>query len=171
MKKVYLSSLIILALISSGCSTSAGSDDGIIIASGSQESDLNALDNQNPDLKKTLSSKNWNEVNIDLDKFYPTSIATVKKSYLIDLNFEDGKVTAYADCKKLTARYKINENDISFSKVSYEPAIDLATCQESEDADQAIYEFLNNSFEATEIKEDEITFKSDNFDAQVTLKR
>ncbi len=163
--------LTILLLLFSGCGTSSGTDGTILVTSGKNDDALGTLSTQQLDLKETLTSENWKEITIDLDKFYTTSISTVNKTYQIDMSFKDGEVVAYADCQKLTARYKISDQEISFSRVSYEADLDHAICQQSEDADQAVNQFLNNSFEASEIKEDEITFISDDFDAEVILRR
>lgn len=168
MKKTVL---IILLLLFSGCGSSNGSDGTISVTSSTDDDTLSTLSTQNFDFKETLSDKNWEEITMDLDEFYTTSISTINKTYQIDMSFKDGEVIAYADCQKLTARYKISDKEISFSKVIYKPAIELASCEEFEDADQAVYEFLNNSFEASKIKKDEITFQADDFDAEIVLKR
>jgi hypothetical protein len=47
----------------------------------------------------------------------------------------------------------------------------MASCVEFEDADQAVYQFFNNTFEATSIKKDEIVFTSDDFDAKLVLQK
>ncbi|HIP02132.1 MAG TPA: META domain-containing protein [Campylobacterales bacterium] len=166
MKKIILT-ISLLFLI--GCGSSNGQDGTISVNLGSDDNALGTLSTQNMDLKETLSGENWEEITMDLDQFYTTSISTVNKTYKIDMGFKDGKVTAYADCQKLTARYKISDKEISFSRVSYEADLDHAFCQQSEDADEAVNQFLNNSFEAIRIKEDEITFQSDDFDAEVIL--
>jgi heat shock protein HslJ len=170
MKKTYAISLILLTLLSSGCNSSVASSDNTIIKAGSQNSDLDTLSTDDLDLKQTLVSDRWTNITMNLSRFNSINPTYYQKSYLIELDFEDGKLTAYADCQKLTARYKISDNDILFSKITYN-ADDKAFCQPSEDADQALYEFLNNSFEATDIQKDEITFKADYFDTEVTLKR
>lgn len=163
--------LIILLLLFSGCGASSGSGNNISVTSGSNDDTLGTLSIENRDLKETLTAKNWKTLTMDLDQFYTTAISTTIKTYKIDMNIENGKVTAYADCQKLTARYKIDDNVISFSKVGYGIDLDHASCQQSEDADQAVYEFLYNSFEVTKINEDEITFQSEDFDVEVVLKR
>ena len=168
MKKILLT---IFLLLYSGCGTSSGSDGTILSTSSSNSDKLSTLSTQNMDLKDTLSSKNWKTITMDLDKFYTTSISTINKAYQIDMNFQDGKTIAYADCQKLTASYKINDTEISFSRISYEPDLEHAACQQSEDADQAVYQFFYNTFEAIKIKENEITFQSDDFNTEVILKR
>lgn len=170
MKKTYAISLILLALLTTGCNNSTTLSDDTVITAGSQNNDLETLSKEDLDLKQTLISKKWTKITMNLSKFNSINLSYFQKSYLIELDFQDGKLTAYADCQKLTARYKISDKDISFSKITYK-ADDKVFCQPSEDADQAIYEFLNNSFEATSIEKDEISFKADYFDTEVTLKR
>jgi heat shock protein HslJ len=170
-KRFFTVSLILVSIIYTGCGTSNGSDENFMVTSGNKSDKLGTLGTQELDLKQTLSEKNWTEIKMDIDQFFATSIATVNKTYKIDMSFENGNLTAYADCKKLTARYKADDTKITFSRITDEPDLDHATCQQSEDADQAVYQFLNNSFEATKIKKSEITFKSDDFDAEVVLKR
>ena len=168
MKKIILT-ISLLFLV--GCGSSSGKNGEMSVNLGSKGNKLDTLSTQELDLKETLSSENWEEITMDLDKFYTTSISTVNKTYKIEMSFKDGKVLAYADCKKLTARYKVSDKEISFSRITYTADLDHATCQQSEDADQAVNQFLNNSFEATKIKKDKIIFKSDDFDAEVILKR
>jgi len=170
-KKFFIVLLILISTIYSGCGTSSGSNDNTLITSGEEELDLGTLSYQDLDLKETLEKENYKEIMMDIDQFFTTAIETVNKTYKIDMSFENGRVTAYADCKKLTARYKVYDNKISFSRITDEPDLDHATCQQSEDADQAVYQFLNNSFEATDIKDEKIIFKSDDFDAEVILTR
>jgi len=170
-KKFFIVLLILISTIYSGCGTSNGSNDDTMITSGKKDLGLGTLGDQNLDLKETLEEKNFKEIMMDIDQFFATSIETINKTYKIDMSFENGKLTAYADCKKLTAHYKIDDKKISFSRITNEPDLDHATCQQSEDADQAVYQFLNNSFEANKIKENEISFISDDFDAEVVLKR
>ncbi len=167
----YMISLILILLFSSGCGTSIESKNNTLMTSDAQEDTLETLSNQNIDLQSSITGKNWKKIVMDLDKFYPTAIRTVKKSYLIDMTFENNTATAYADCFKLSARYKITDKEISFSRISYEPAIELAVCQQSEDADQAIYEFMSNVFEATEADENQIIFKSNEFETEIILKK
>jgi hypothetical protein len=168
MKKIILTGLLLFLV---GCGSSSGQNGTITVNSGSNDDTLGTLSTQGMDLKETLLGKNWEEITMDLDQFYTTSISTVNKTYKMDMSFKDGEIIAYADCQKLTARYKISDKEISFSRISYEADLDHASCQQSEDADQAVNQFLNNSFEASKIKEDEITFISDDFDAEVILKR
>ena len=168
MKKTIL---IISLLFLAGCGSSSGKDGTISITSGENDNSLETLSTQELDLKETLSSKNWEEITMDLDKFYGTSQSSVTKTFQIDMGFKDGKVIAYADCQKLTARYKIRDKEISFSRISYSADLDHTSCQPSEDADNAVHQFLNNSFEAIKSKKDQITFKSDDFDTEVILKR
>ncbi len=165
----YMISLILILLFSSGCGTSIESKNNTLMTSDKQEDNLETLSDQNIDLKESITGKTWKKIIIDLDKFYPTAIQTVKKSYLIDLTFTNNTATAYADCFKLSAKYKITDKEISFSRISYEPAIELAICQQSEDADEAVFQLFSNDFEATEIKDGEITLYSQELEAEIKL--
>lgn len=172
MKKILLIiSLLLSSIFYTGCDNANSTNGSFTVTSGEKVDTLGTLGEEQKDLKKILSGENWKEITMDLDQFFATSISTLDKTYKIDLSFDNQEIIAYADCKKLTARYKINNTAISFSRISNEPDLDHATCQQSEDADQAVYQFLYNSFEASSIKENEITFKSDDFDAEVILKR
>jgi predicted small secreted protein len=171
-KKLLTISLSLLSLVYVGCGTAHGSNGDIIITAGDKKADkLETLSVEDMDLKQTLTKERYKEITMDIDKFVPTAIRTINKSYKLDINFKNGKVLAYADCQKLTTKYKINNKLLSFSHVSYAPAIELATCVEVEDADQAVYQFLNGSYEAIKITENEIVFASDDIDAKVVLKR
>lgn len=169
---LYIISLVSI-LFYSGCetSTSTGSNDKTIVNLGADEDNLTVLNKKDLDLKELLTEAVWKEMVIDLDKFYQTTISRVEQSYLIEMLFEKSKVTAYADCFKLTAKYKIDDKELSFSRTTYEPAMDLATCQQSKDADQAVYQLFSNTFEATKIDKDEIIFYSDEFETEIKLKR
>jgi hypothetical protein len=126
---------------------------------------------KNLDLAKVLTKKAWEKISINLDKFYTTPTQTQIKEYKIDMKFEDSTVLAYADCQKLTATYRVQNNKVQFFNIQYSPAIELATCIESKDADKAVYELMLQDFEVTDIKEKQITFKSYIFDTDVILKR
>jgi hypothetical protein len=153
-----------------GCGTSNGKNSDFTISAGKKSENLGTLSIENLDLKETLYGKNWNKITMDLDKFYTTSISTVEKVYKIDMNFKDGKVLAYADCQKITAQYRVKKDEIKLSHAQYE-TFDKPSCEEFKDADQAIYQFMNNSFEATKITKNEITFKSYDFDTEIKIER
>jgi len=171
-KKLLIISLSLLSLAYVGCGTAHGSNGDITITSGEKSSDkLGTLSVEDLDLKQTLTKESYKEITMDIDKFVLTPISTVNKPYKIDISFKNGKVLAYADCQKITARYKVSDKALSFSQVSYAPAVKLATCIEVEDADQAVDQFLKGSYEAQKITEDEIVFASDDVDANVVLKR
>ncbi len=169
MKKIIYITSFISILFYTGCNAPSNPTEEVITLGGSDK--IDTLNENNLDLKEVLEATKWKEIIIDLDKFYPTVISTLEKSYLIDMSFENGKLTAYADCQKLTAKYKIDKKEISFSRISYTPAIELASCQESKDADQAVNQFLSNTFEASKIQKDEIIFYSDNFETEIRLKQ
>lgn len=162
--------IFILGFFCSGCGNTAATGE-LVILGATTENNLSTLSNEVLDLEEVLSSKSWEKIAIDLDQFYATPFSTVLKSYAIDMSFDEGKVTAYADCQKLTAHYKINDKALSFSKITYSPAIDVATCIESQDADQAVHELFSYTFEATKVEDREIILFSDDVEAEITLKR
>lgn len=166
-----IAAYFIITLILLGCSGSVGDKDGFIMTSGEVKDSIETLSLDNIDLKENLTKKNWTKISANLDKFYSFSTYSQKKDYSIKMTFENGNILAYADCKKLTARYIVNDKKISFYEVSYAPAIELATCQESEDADKVVYQFLLRDFEVIEIKDRQIIFKSHEIDTEVILSK
>ncbi len=176
-KKVFLYLVIFISILFfSGCNTSTDTT-----ISSSKNQNIESLGSNNKDtlgvsqkkemsLKDALLNKRWREIVIDLDEFYMTISDTNKKSYIIDMSFSEDSVIAYADCFKLSARYKISDNKISFSKISYGQAIELAVCQESEDANEAVFQLFSNDFTATKIEDDKILFYSQELEADIELK-
>jgi len=169
MKKIIYMTSFISILFYTGCNVPSNSTEEVITL-GSDDK-IDTLSEKDLNLKELLEDAKWKEIVIDLDKFYPTVIESVEKSYLIDMSFKNGKVTTYADCQKLTAKYKITKKAISFSHISYAPAIELTSCQQSEDADQAVNQLFSNTFEVSQMQKDEIIFYSDDFEAEIKLKR
>lgn len=167
MKKTILT-ISLLFLV--GCGSSNGKDGTITVTSGEKEDKLGTLSTEKLDLGEALLGEKWIKLTTNLDKFYATTISDYV-NYEIEMSFKDNEVVAYADCKKLTARYKIRDNELSFSKVTYNSDPDHASCKPSEDADQAVNQFLSNSFEATKINQNQITFKADDFDVELILER
>ena len=172
--KLFLSLFIITALFQ-GCNTTASSSsDDITIKSttGDEANDLSTLSMENTDLHTFLMQKNWKSIKTDIFAFYGSSnLPATVHTYTIDMMFAKKSVTAYADCQKVTANYKVNGKEIAFSKVSVAPAIELATCTESEYADDAVIALFENSFEVTKMTEKEVTLEAVDFDTTVVLGR
>lgn len=163
---------LITLIMFTGCGTTISSDEALTVnGDTSSNSDLDTLGSSTLDLQETLEKQSWDEMTLDLDQFDSFTYATSEKTYKIEMSFEDGLVSAYADCYKLTARYKIDESDISFSNITYGPAVELASCIQSLDADQAVYQLFLHDFEATDIASKEITLYNYDFDTEIVLSR
>jgi hypothetical protein len=167
-KTIYTLATMLFLAIATGCGGTASNDD-VLITSGSSDSKLQTLGENKKDLNEVLIEERWTKITANLDKFYQFSVDNSDKEYKIKLTFKDGKVNAIADCQKLTANYNINNNNISFRSITYKPAIDLAFCQESEDADKAVYEFFLRDFKAITLEDDKVEFIDIDSDAKITL--
>ncbi len=170
MKIVFFSiSAIILLFV--GCNTTTSKDGDFTLSSGKTTNLLGTLGLESQDLNEAIIGKNWTKINLDLDDFITQSIETPKQDYIIDLKFDKNRVLAYADGQKITANYKIDGDDISFSKISMEADLDHSYTNDFMDADQAIYSFLNDSYKVTSSNKSEIVLKSNQSEAEVILKR
>ena len=169
--------LLIVVGLFSGCGStvSSGENSEIIIKSSTKDITSNTLDTlslSSVDIQKELQKKPWRVIKADISAFYENSLySTGMKRYLIELSFQDKRIVAYADCQKIMAHYQIDAKHIAFSKLSVTSAIDLASCMESEYADDAVITFLENSFNIEKITEDEVFFSADDFDTSVILTR
>ncbi|MCH9813742.1 MAG: hypothetical protein K0U47_07340 [Epsilonproteobacteria bacterium] len=170
-KTFYIFCSFIILIFSTGCGTPVEETNSLTTSGSTIEDNLYTLNSPTFDLDKIVSQKKWSNMEIDLDQFYQTPFSTVKKPYRIEMEFKEQKVTAYADCQKLTASYKIADKTLSFSKLSYAPAVDVASCIESEDADQAVYQFFNHTYETIETSAKAVTFQANEVEAKVTLTR
>ena len=170
MKTIFFSiSTIILLFV--GCNTTTEKDGTITLNSGKKLNPLGTLGLSSKELKEVVFGKNWTKLNLDLDDFITQSIETPKQDYVIDLNFKDNNILAYADGQKITATFKIDGDKLSFSKIIMEADLDHSYTNDFMDADQALYSFLNGSYKATKIEENLIVLKSEETDSEVTLKR
>lgn len=172
--KLFLSLFIIIALFQ-GCNTTASSslnDITIKSTNGDDTNDLATLSVENTDLHTFLMQENWKSIKTDISAFYESSnFPAVQHIYTIDMVFAKKSVTVYADCQKVSANYKVNGKEITFSKISVAPAIELATCTESEYADDAVLAFFENGFEVKKITEKKLTLEAVDFDTTVVLGR
>ncbi len=155
-----------------GCESSV-SDRGVSIkAGGGADSGLSTLSDAQLDPHVVLMTGSWHRIEMPVAAFYENSIyPTASHSYAIDMHFGESTVTAYADCQKVTAHYRISDKEIAFSKASIAPAVDLATCEESEFADDAVMALFENSFTIEKVLPKEVVLHSEDFDTQVKLKR
>ena len=177
MKRRYitLSVLLTVASIFAGCggnSSYGGGDVSITSVAGDQPDKLGTLSLSSQDIQKVLESKPWKTMKTDVASFYENSIySSGMRSYPVDITFQGKSVIAYADCQKITANYKIEGKNITFSKLSVSPAIELASCVESEFADDAVIAFFENSFSVKNVTEKSVLFEAEDFDTTITLER
>ncbi|RUM62972.1 MAG: hypothetical protein DSZ05_09350 [Sulfurospirillum sp.] len=177
MKRRYitLSILLMTANLFVGCggnTSFGGGDVSITSATGDRSDKLGTLSLNSQDIKKVLEAKPWKRMKADVASFYENSIySTGMKSYPVDITFQGKRVVAYADCQRITANYKIEGKNITFSKLSVSPAIELASCVESEFADDAVIVFFENSFSVKTATEKSVLFEAEDFDTTITLER
>ncbi len=124
--------------------------------------------NEDQSLKDILKNQNFSTIVMDLDKFLNGEEST-PNAYEIDMAFSTSRVEVVADCQIVQAKYKVSGDELSFSKVSIRPATELPTCKESERADDAVYNFFQNSYTLKSINNASITLHSDDVDSDVTL--
>ncbi len=169
--------LLVMILLLGGCNGTVSSSDGSDVTihattEDATQSGLHALSLDTQDIKTVLTDRPWREIVVDISAFYESNtFPKSARSYTVALQFGEKEVRAYADCQKITAHYKIEDKSISFSKRSIGPAIELASCVESEYADDAVWAFFENSFRVETIDDHEAVFDADDFDTSVTLRR
>ena len=168
--------LIVLNLFyGCGGTVFGGDDSGVTIKSGTADAAVNTLGTlslSSADIQKELQAKPWREIEMDISAFYENSLYSAgKKRYPVAFSFQNKRIIAYADCQKITANYKIEAKHISFSRLSVAPAIDLASCVESEHADDAVIALLENSFNIENMRKNEVLLSAEDFDTTVVLKR
>ena len=177
-RKQSIAGILFIALnLFYGCggTVSGGDDSGVTIKSGTADTMSNALGTlslSSADIRKELQSKPWREIEMDISAFYENSLyGAGEKRYPVTLSFQNKRIVAYADCQKITANYKVEAKRISFSRFSVAPAIDLASCVESEHADDAVIALLENSFTIKNITERQASLEAEDFDTTVDLRR
>ncbi len=168
-------SLLLLAL--GGCQSTISDNGAVSIKAGSAVENaadkLGTLSLDQESIGKMLTLSPWTGIRSSISAFYenqnfPQSAGT----YRVDLRFGQSRVTAYADCKKITARYTLEGKKLRFSHVSTPaPAVDLATCVESEFADDAVLALFENSFTVTSADTHKAVLKAEDFDTTVELER
>jgi hypothetical protein len=166
MRKIGKFCLLAIGLIYfSGCGSDSREYEGTL-SSGSSKS-MGALSGDE-DLSSILKEKNYSKIDIDIDK-YKYNIDSGMKSYEMDMVFEDRKVTGLADCNRFSANYKVKDDELSFSKIHFELASDLATCKGFLGADEAINAFLSSTYTVAGASGDKIILDSVDFDTSVML--
>ncbi len=171
MKYVLLAGMV---LGFSGCEGTISDDGSVSISagSGSVEESLTTLALNEDNIQTLLRLTPWTKIETDVQAFYESgNYPETMQSYSIVMTFDTRTVSAYADCQKVTARYRLDGKDISFYDAEIAPAVDLPACVESEYADDAVLALFENSFEVVNMTEDEMVLQAFDFDTQVILKR
>ena len=164
--------LVVASLMMSGCG-STGSDDNRAGPSVNGANSQKAIGSQNlsEDVKSNLEKKSWNTLALDLDMYLYDTKKRVK-SYPVTMDFKDGKVTALADCYVVTAKYRVKEDELSFTRVSSPKSdIDNPRCKEFKGADHAVSAFFSSDYIVNTSSENSVTFESTDIEAEVILKR
>ncbi len=168
MKMRFTMSLFVSTLVLfSGCGSSSVRD-GAKMSSG-DDRDMGSLTiDDNLSLKKLLKGRTFRALDMDLDKFVNDEKGNVKL-YEVDMTFHNNSVEALADCQIVKAKYRVSNDELSFSKISMRPATELPSCKESEDADEAVYNFFRNSYTLKNSSESSIKLYSEDVESEVTL--
>ncbi len=169
-------SLILLLGLLQGCGGSTSSSGGnisVTSANGGTGTGLQTLSTEKTDLKSYLEEKAFNEIVCNISKLYndATGYPETMQKYAVQMHFAKKEVLVYADCQKITANYKVRDDALSFSNISIAPAVELASCQEYEYADDAVLGFFENSYTVEKIRKNEIVLEADEIDTSVVLKR
>ncbi len=160
-------------LLLGGCNTSVSSGGTSDISIKAQDSDgeLDTLSTNIQNDKEFLQKTSWKKIRADVSHFYLNNNFPTLSEYTIDMKFEKRVVTAYADCQKITANYKLRDEEISFSNISIAPAVELATCIESQYADDAVLAFFENDFLLEGVDQSKARFSALDFDTVIELYR
>jgi len=166
-----LRKLLHLSLLVSACIFMVSCDGNVSVSNAkltSTDSKKISTLSTEVDAKDILTAKRWNYITVDLDS-YRYDRPSKPKSYNIDMTFTSHRVTGLANCKRFSANYKVNGDELSFSKVHFEEATDLASCKEFVDADNAVNYFLTDSFEISGANEQNIKLISQEYQNIVIL--
>ncbi len=166
--------IIILSLfLLQGCDSGSGENMNVdITTTAAKKSDLQTLASLPKDLRKVLREERWKAITCDLKRLDSESwdMPGIRR-YSIDMRFGEREVVAYADCQRLTARYRVEGKKLSFSQSRIAPAIDLASCKEFEYADDAVWAFFENSYTLRSADEEALIFDAQEVETTVTLHR
>ena len=168
MKKISsLFTILIVLLFIQGCDNSVDINGGTL--SSSSGNDIRSL-SEDEDLKSLLKEKSFKAISIDLDT-YRYDKPYKKKEYKIDMTFGKNRVTGVADCNRFEANYKVSNDELTFSRVHIAPANDLYSCQEFEDADEAVNAFFSDSYTLSGVNGKKVTLDSENHETSIDLLR
>ncbi len=173
-KYVKITVMVFIALLLfGGCDasvSSAGKSD-ISIKAHDKDDELDTLSTNSQNDREFLQKFSWKKIKADVSQFYLNDNFPTLNEYTVEMKFEKRVVTAYADCQKITANYKLRDSRISFSNISIAPAVELATCIESQYADDAVLAFFENDFLIEHIEQSKAKFSALDFDALIELYR
>ena len=172
MKKSTLATLCMAGfLMMSGCSSN--SVDGAASSKGPSSGDsksvgsLSGGENTTP----SIEGEKWTSIEIDLNKFLRGESDRVKP-YKIGMFFDGNHVDVEADCYNITARYKLKDGELSFSRISSPKSVDRASCQGFEHAADAVLAFFSSDYSVLDSSTPKaIALEATDLDAAVTLKR
>ena len=168
MKKISnLFTILILFLFIQGCDNSVDINGGTL--SSSNSNDIGSLSG-GEDLKSILQERSFKAISIDLDA-YRYDNPYKNREYKIDMTFGKNRVTGVADCNRFEASYKVSNDELSFLRVHIAPADDLVTCQEFEDADEAVNAFFSDVYTLSGVNNKRVTLDSQNHETSVELTR
>ncbi|RUM66056.1 MAG: hypothetical protein DSZ06_03985 [Sulfurospirillum sp.] len=122
------------------------------------------------DLQELLRAKKWDHITIDLDQ-YRYQRSSNPKSYDIDMNFGTKTVEGLANCQRFSANYRVKDDELSFSRVHFEPASDLAVCKEYPYADEAVNTFFSDSFILHGVNNNKLSLESQEYETTIILTR
>ena len=165
-KRVTIALSMMALLLMSGCSSSAeGMEDAKGPSTGGDRT-VGSLNNGETSI--SLEGKSYKSIEIDLMK-YLRGTDDRKRSYKIEMTFEEKEVLVEADCYDITARYKLKDDELSFSKISSPTTVNRATCSGFKDADNAVLAFFSSDYTVTKTTEKSIDLEATDVDTSVTL--
>ena len=173
-KLVLTAALVLIGF--GGCDSTISDDGAVSVKAGSTKSESETLGTLSLDreaITKLLTFSPWHSIRADIGAFYENQNYPQRlRTYTVDIRFGKSEVTAYADCKKITARYKVDGKKLIFSHVSTPaPAVELASCEESVFADEAVLALFENSFNVTSIDTHRAKLYNEDFDTTIELRR
>ena len=167
MRKIIKVGLVVASLaFMSGCGSS-GSIRGGMMSSGDAR-DMGSLSGEE-DLSEILATKTWKNIEIDLEKFRYTNDSNMKK-YALSMIFSGKKVSGLANCQRFSASYKVNSDELSFSKVHIALASDLSTCKDVPYADEAVNSFFSSSYTLAGSNSSKVVLESSDLETTITLR-
>ncbi len=160
-----------VVVLMSGCGSSGdGFDSNSTGPSSGGDKVIGSLSGSK-DIGAYLEEDTWSKITLDLEKFQYDRESS-QRTYDIEMRFEKNKVTVLADCQYISASYRLRDDEITFSRVSApKPALDLPSCKDFEDAENAVSNFFVYSYIVQANKQSEVVFEGTDIETSVTLNR